>query len=80
MAHYLLGDAEAGTTKGRKAIIMSAYPTSDEIEDANQMALCRWYRYLHSPDTDERIGLLNRIIDRWREGGGFTPEISKAIG
>lgn len=59
---------------------MSAYPTSDEIENANQMALCRWYRFLPSPDTDQRKVLLNRIIERWEEGGGFTPEISKAIG
>jgi len=59
---------------------MSSYPTLDQIEIATQITLCRWYRFLPSPDTDQRKVLLNRIIERWGEGGGFTPEISKAIG
>ena len=56
------------------------YPTLEQVESADQMTLCRWYRFLPSPDTDERLVILNRILERCSDGGGFTPEISKAIG
>jgi hypothetical protein len=66
----------------------------EEVEKADQEQLCRWYRFLPSPgrraldsireDFEEICNketlILSRIIDRWREGGGFTPELSKKIG
>ncbi len=66
------------------------YPTMEEVEAADQTQLCRWYRFLPSPGpvvvgqenaaSNREVEILNRIIDRHKEGGGFTPEISKAIG
>lgn len=58
------------------------YPTLEQVEAANQMTLCCWYRFLPIPDnpTDGKLDIINRIFDRVHEGGGFTPEISKAIG
>lgn len=56
------------------------YPTEKEIQDATQLQLCGWYRSLPSPATPEETGLMDAIIRRWRDGGRFTPEISKALG
>lgn len=68
------------------------YPTMEQVESASRLELCRWHRFLDSPgmpgigkenfmeilETESRIA--ERIHERLRELGGFTPEISKAIG
>lgn len=73
---------------------MVSYPTPEEVEQANHLQLCRWYRFLPSPGmnaigTDEpeftnvitrQRKIMDRIVERFKEGGGFTPAISKAIG
>ena len=68
------------------------YPTMDDVEKASRTQLCSWHRFLESPgasatgDDDfqtvmEAQGLImDRIQARLKELGGFTPEISKAIG
>ena len=68
------------------------YPTMEEVEGANQEQLCRWYRFLPSPGSkgttredfeeicNREAQIMTRIFDRWREGGGFTPELNKKIG
>ena len=56
------------------------YPTFEQVEKADQYTLCMWHRFLPSPTTDEQVKLNQRMWDRWSEGGGFTPEISKSIG
>ena len=71
------------------------YPTLDEVNAADQEQLCRWYRFLPSPGAhlrhkmpekefnqalDDQLVIINRICDRVKEGGGFTPELSKKIG
>lgn len=68
------------------------YPTLEQVEAADQMQLCRWWRFLESPGlnavgTDEfqavldsETAIMDRIAERFHEAGGFTPEISKAIG
>lgn len=71
---------------------MNRYPTLDQVNAADHMQICRWHRFLPSPgesaiDTPEfeatlaeEVAVMNRIADRLHELGGFTPEISKAIG
>jgi len=56
------------------------YPTLDQVNEANRMDICGWYRFLPSALTDEQRLVTDRILERFREFGGFTPEISKAIG
>jgi hypothetical protein len=70
------------------------YPTMEEVERADQEQLCRWYRFLPSPGTSaltrhpdifnellkEQSKIIDRIIERWSEGGRFTPGLSKKIG
>lgn len=69
-----------------------SYPTAEEVEAADRIQLARWSRYLNSPgssaigspefaDTLEKEGkILDRILERFDEAGGMTPEISKEIG
>lgn len=68
------------------------YPTMEQVDVADRTQVCRWYRFLPSPgasavgrddfnrviDAESIIGM--RIAERLMELGGFTPEISKAIG
>lgn len=68
------------------------YPTADEVENADRVQLARWSRYLSSPGSaaigtpefnerlEEESNILNRILERFDEQGGMTPELSKEIG
>ncbi len=68
------------------------YPTMEQVKAADREQICRWYRFLPSPgmsalrtpafDTvlNEEATVMNAIVARWKEFGGFTPEISKKIG
>ena len=56
------------------------YPTLKEVESAGRFAVCEWYRFLPSPMNDEQVKIMNRICERYKELGGFTPEISKVMG
>lgn len=68
------------------------YPTLEEVETADIVQLCRWYRFLKSPgesavgDKDytkflkEELKIMNNIILRQTKLGGMTSEISKQIG
>jgi hypothetical protein len=72
------------------------YPTFAQVETADRVTLGKWLRFLASPgesayydDKDtpaimEAIGnesnILNRIAQRFHELGGWTPEVSKAVG
>ena len=68
------------------------YPTMEEVEAADRTQLCRWHRFLPSPGIwaidrgdfhevmEREATISDRIEDRFREAGGFTPEISKQIG
>ena len=54
----------------------------DEIDRMSQMAMARLRRFATSghPVFDRRLGLYKRFEKRFKELGGFTPAISKAIG
>jgi len=56
------------------------YPTLSEIETADYEQICRWYRFLPSPSSSDEKMILDQIILRYKEGGGFTTEISKKVG
>jgi hypothetical protein len=68
------------------------YPTMEQVESADRDQLCRWSRFLQSPGMcaigrpefeqvlESQVAIMNRILARRDEAGGFTPEISKQIG
>jgi len=56
------------------------FPTLEQIKKADRLQICKWYRFLCSPENDSERLLLNIIIVRFEKFGGFTPEISKEIG
>ena len=56
------------------------YPTEADVEGADKEQLARWYRFLPSPQGEAAIKVLNKILDRFKEMGGWDPELSKRIG
>jgi len=56
------------------------YPTPREVDNADRHQICRWYRFLPQPKNDGEIKIMDRICERFAKFGGFTPEISKALG
>lgn len=59
---------------------ISDYPTDAEIETASRETLARWQRFLVGPGTQWEERRLKRILERFKEKGGMTPELSKKIG
>lgn len=69
-----------------------AYPTVEQVDAADHEQICRWWRFLKSPgmaaietpDFEARLqaeaAVMDRIAERLKEFGGFTPQISKRIG
>jgi hypothetical protein len=71
-----------------------AYPTMEQVDAASHHQLCSWQRFLPSPGADAMGGtyekfqevmnrealVMTRIVERVKELGGFTPEISKSLG
>ncbi len=55
------------------------FPNIEEINQADRIQICRWYRFLQA-NTESEFNCINRICERFKELGGFTPEISKQIG
>lgn len=55
------------------------YPTIEEVKNADHLQICKWYRFLPSADNDN-WDAQDLIYNRFHEGGGMTPEISKKIG
>jgi hypothetical protein len=69
------------------------YPTMEQVEGADLEQICRWYRFLDTPgkkymgssaanfeEIENEVKVINRISERYRQLGGFTPAISKKIG
>lgn len=56
------------------------YPTIEEVDNASKEQLARWYRYLPIGTTLEHLEIVNRVCDRFKESGGWTPELSKTVG
>lgn len=76
-------------------MVKSNYPTLEQVEKASLEQLAYWMRYLPSPGSSA-IGenhrevfegmlqaetiVLEAIATRFKELGGWTPELSKKIG
>lgn len=58
------------------------YPTIDEVNKADRRQICSWYRFLPSPrfGSETETSIIDRIVERYKELGGMTPEISKSLG
>jgi len=56
------------------------YPTKEQVNNADKLTICRWYRFLPSPHNASEKNVLIRISERLQELGGFTHEISKQLG
>ena len=69
-----------------------SFPTMEDVEAADRIQLAKWYRFLPSPGmsavgqddfveiSENQRKIMSRIIERFQEMGGFTPEISKKVG
>lgn len=55
------------------------FPTLAEVNQADKMQLARWYRFLECTE-EEHIPIINRVVDRFKEAGGWNPALSKAVG
>jgi hypothetical protein len=51
-----------------------------QVEQADHLQLAKWYRFLWPPADDGEVTIMNRITERFKALGFFTPEISKQIG
>ena len=56
------------------------YPTLKEVEAASRYQLCKWHRFLPYTSNEAEIEVSKRLLERFYELGGFTPELSKQIG
>jgi hypothetical protein len=61
-------------------ITLKAY--EDQIDGLNQVEMARLWRFAPSghPFFDSSLPLFERFQKRFKELGGFTPEISKMLG
>lgn len=71
------------------------YPTIEQAKTADREQVCRWWRFLPSPGMnaigakasleevnaaiDREADVMNELRERFRQVGGFTPEISRRI-
>jgi hypothetical protein len=60
------------------------YPKLEDIDKASVDDIVRWNRFLPSPDTSEKVEIINRIVERFRgiqqdDPGGLTAA-SKRVG
>ena len=68
------------------------YPTIEEVEQADHEQICRWHRFLPRPGDnavddvnfreilDTQYGIMDLIEQKFKDGGGFTEELSIKIG
>jgi hypothetical protein len=68
------------------------FPTMDEVDGANRQQLGRWFRFLPSPGMDwtndkdykeklaKELNILQRILNRFDDLGGWDARLSKQIG
>lgn len=71
------------------------YPSLEEVERADKVTLAKWFRFLPAPGTSvhrkrstrefeevwrNEMYILNRILERFEQEGGMTPDLSRIIG
>lgn len=67
------------------------YPTLEQVNEADAVSVCRWFRYLPSPGTSaigtpemEKVRqaeaiIMDRLVERFHKESPMTPTISKLI-
>jgi len=56
------------------------YPKLEQVKDAGHIQICKWHRFLKSPENSEQNAILKKIATRLKEFGGMSPSVSKLIG
>lgn len=56
------------------------YPTEEQVNKAGREQVCRWCRHLSLSRTLEETKIINLVVEKFKNMGGFTPELSKKIG
>lgn len=56
------------------------YPALADIPTASYRQLGVWMRFLPSPETEDQVAALDLISKRFYLLGGWTSEMSKAVG
>lgn len=55
------------------------YPTLEQVEGLDRVALGRMYRYLRSPLNAEEIVVLRRVLERFQTLGGWDSALSRLV-
>jgi hypothetical protein len=55
-------------------------PSALDVEEANMVALGTWMRFCESPRSPEERSIMERVSQRFQQGGGWTPALSKEVG
>jgi hypothetical protein len=63
-----------------KGAPVKGFPTLQEVEEADEEQLARWYRFLPSGENAADQKIMKRIAERFEKLGGMTAELSKKIG
>ena len=61
-------------------MVQKEYPRIQDVKIATQVQLCKWVRFLRSPENPEESKIMDTLFRKYCDGGGMTPEISKQIG
>lgn len=59
---------------------MDTYPTTNEVDKADRIELCRLWMTLPTATGDDQRAVLDRIVERFGSLGGFTPEVTQRVG
>lgn len=63
---------------------MTVFPTLEDVEHADIVALTRWMRFLPTASNDAQLDVINRVFARWREekerDPGAAVAASKQVG
>lgn len=71
-------------TEGANVYIKTAYIKYPEgmveVNFADRLQVCKWYRFLPLPSNSFERMIIDRITERFYDVGGYNVEISKEIG
>lgn len=78
--HVIAGFKGYRTKRKKSKNMIHNYPQIEQVKEASRYEICKWYRHLRSPENQQEEVVMNLICERYKELGGFTPELSKQIG
>lgn len=50
---------------GFSNVAIERFPTIDQVENATDIQICRWHRFLRSAETESEIEIQNKIYDKF---------------